>query len=177
MNRLLEKIYGFWALPISKVIVALFSVWTLGGIGIFFLEGDFHSPSKDATSFNSLINSLWWTIVTMTTVGFGDMSPAGIPGRIFAIIIMMSGIGLIAVVTGTISSVFVTQKIREGKGFEKINFEHHIIICGWNRKMEHVINSLINLYLLPYILSLRRICAMARASEMGGLMREHIYIL
>ena len=145
MNRLLEKIYDFWALPISKVIVALFAVWALGGFGIFFLEGDFHSPSKDPTSFNSLINSLWWTIVTMTTVGFGDMSPTGIPGRIFAIIIMMSGIGLIAVVTGTISSVFVTQKIREGKGLEKINLENHVIICGWNRKMEHVINSLLNL--------------------------------
>lgn len=145
MNRLKEKIAELWAQPITKVIVALFAVWTLGGIGIFFLEGDFQTPSENATSFNSLINSLWWTIVTMTTVGFGDMSPTGVPGRIFAIVIMMSGIGLIAVVTGTISSVFVTQKIREGKGLEKINFENHVLICGWNRKMEHVINSLINL--------------------------------
>ena len=81
----------------------------------------------------------------MTTVGYGDMSPTGLPGRIFAIIIMMSGIGLIALVTGTISSIFVAKKIREGKGLEKITLEDHILICGWNRKMEHIINSLINL--------------------------------
>ena len=139
MNRLLEKIESLWAKPISKVIVALLAVWTLGGIGIYFLEGGVQP------SFDNIINSLWWTIVTMTTVGYGDMSPSGLPGRIFAIIIMMSGIGLIALVTGTISSAFVTKKIREGKGLENINIEDHILICGWNRKMEHVINSLINL--------------------------------
>jgi voltage-gated potassium channel len=139
LNRLLEKIESLWAKPISKVIVALLAVWTLGGIGIYFLEGEVQP------SFDNIINSLWWTIVTMTTVGYGDMSPSGLPGRIFAIIIMMSGIGLIALVTGTISSAFVTKKIREGKGLENINIEDHILICGWNRKMEHVINSLINL--------------------------------
>jgi len=139
LNRLLEKIEDVWAKPISKVIVALFAVWTLGGFGIYFLEG------RVQPGFNNIINSLWWTIVTMTTVGYGDMSPTGLPGRLFAIIIMMSGIGLIALVTGTISSAFVTKKIREGKGLEKISLEDHILICGWNRKMEHVINSLINL--------------------------------
>ena len=139
MNRLLEKIKDLWAQPISKVIVALFAVWTIGGIGIYFLEG------KPQSDFSSILNSLWWTIVTMTTVGYGDMSPTGLPGRIFAIIIMMSGIGLIALVTGTISSIFVAKKIREGKGLENITLEDHILICGWNRKMEHIINSLINL--------------------------------
>ncbi|MAJ43801.1 MAG: hypothetical protein CMF96_03525 [Candidatus Marinimicrobia bacterium] len=139
MNNLIEKIKDLWARPISKVIFALIAVWTIGGIGIYFLEGH---PQSD---FNSILNSLWWTIVTMTTVGYGDMSPTGIPGRIFAIIIMMSGIGLIALVTGTISSIFVAKKIREGKGLEKISLEDHILICGWNRKMEHIINSLINL--------------------------------
>ena len=123
MNRLLEKIKSLWAKPISKVIVALLAVWTLGGIGIYFLEGEVQP------SFDNIINSLWWTIVTMTTVGYGDMSPSGLPGRIFAIIIMMSGIGLIALVTGTISSAFVTKKIREGKGLENINIEDHILIC------------------------------------------------
>ena len=132
-----EKIKDIWSQPISKVVFALFAVWTLGGIGIFFLESNLQP------SFNSILNSLWWTIVTMTTVGYGDMSPSGLPGRIFAIIIMISGIGLIALVTGTISSIFVAKKIREGKGLEKITLENHILICGWNRKMEHIINSLI----------------------------------
>ena len=138
-NKLSEKIKDIWSQPISKVVFALFAVWTLGGIGIFFLESNLQP------SFNSILNSLWWTIVTMTTVGYGDMSPSGLPGRIFAIIIMISGIGLIALVTGTISSIFVAKKIREGKGLEKITLENHILICGWNRKMEHIINSLINL--------------------------------
>ena len=51
----------------------------------------------------------------MTTVGYGDMAPDSVPGRILAIIIMFCGISLIAIVTGTISSIFTANKIMEGK--------------------------------------------------------------
>lgn len=136
MKKFFNRLQLLWAEQITKVILALFLVWALGSFGIYFLESD---------PFNDLANAFWWTIVTITTVGYGDMSPVGTPGRIFAIIIMFSGIGLIAIVTGSISSIFVAKKIREGKGLEDIKFENHIIICGWNRKMEKIISSLINL--------------------------------
>ena len=90
MNRILDKIYKIWAFPISRVILALFVVWTFGGIGIWILESDWNNGENyNPKSFDHLANSLWWTIVTMTTVGFGDMAPEGVPGRIFAIIIMI----------------------------------------------------------------------------------------
>ena len=58
----------------------------------------------------------WWTIVTMTTVGYGDYSPSSPQGRFFAIIIMFIGISLVSLLTASISSIFVVQNIREGKG-------------------------------------------------------------
>ena len=97
MKRLLEKIEDLWAQPISKVIVALIAVWTLGGIGIYFLEGGLQN------GFESLTNSLWWTIVTMTTVGYGDIAPQTPLGQFFASIIMILGYSIIAVPTGMIS--------------------------------------------------------------------------
>ena len=112
------------------MIVILLTVWVFGSIGIYFLEGE--------GDFNNLANAFWWTIVTITTVGYGDMSPVGLPGRIFAVVIMFSGMGIISIVTGSISSGFVAKKIREGKGLEDIKLENHIIICGWNRKMENI---------------------------------------
>ena len=81
------------------VIFGLITTWVLGAIIISIIE-----PG----SFNNFKNSLWWTIVTMTTVGYGDMAPTTELGRFLAVIIMLFGICLIAVVTGTISSNFNT---------------------------------------------------------------------
>ena len=77
----------------------------------------------------------------MTTVGYGDMAPATFSGRIVAIIIMLSGIILVALVTGTISSIFTTKRIMEGKGLEKISKENHILICGWNTNIANLISG------------------------------------
>ena len=70
-------------------------------------------------------NPFWWAIVTMTTVGYGDFAPTTSAGRLFSIFVMFAGISLIAILTATISSIFVAQKIREGKGLEKISTSDH----------------------------------------------------
>jgi voltage-gated potassium channel len=57
---------------------------------------------------------------------------------------MLSGIGLISIVTATIASSFTTQKIMEGKGLEKIKLKNHILLCGWNNNMIGVIKTLSN---------------------------------
>ena len=116
-----------------KVIVSIILVWLCGAILISILEPE---------TFKNFGISLWWAIVSMTTVGYGDYAPKTEIGRIVAIFIMFSGIGLIAIVTATISSVFVTKKIMEGKGLEKVNINDHILLCGWNDNMLGVIKNL-----------------------------------
>jgi len=87
-------------------------------------------------------NPFWWAIVTMTTVGYGDFSPVSQGGRLFSVLVMFAGISLISMLTATISSIFVAKKIREGKGLEKISFNNHVILCGWNRNGEKIIDSI-----------------------------------
>ena len=116
------------------VLFGLIATWILGAVTISLIE-----PG----SFSDFKNSLWWTIVTMTTVGYGDMAPTTIGGRILAIIIMFFGISLIAIITGTISSIFTTKKIMEGKGLGKITFKNHTLICGWNNNISNLIELLI----------------------------------
>ena len=117
-----------------KVVIGIVLIWLIGAIIISFIEGG---------DFNNIWNSLWWTIVTMTTVGYGDMAPDSSLGRVLAIIIMFCGISLIAIITGTISSIFTANKIMEGKGLGNINFTKHTLICGWNKNINEIINSLI----------------------------------
>ena len=120
---------------IAKVVITIISVWILGSFIITLIENQ--------EQFNHIGNALWWTIVTMTTVGYGDMTPTTGLGRFFAIIIMLSGISLIAIVTGTISSIFTSKRIMEDRGLEKINLSGHIVLCGWNTNAQNIISNLI----------------------------------
>ena len=54
--------------------------------------------------YRSIPDSIWWAIVTLTTVGYGDVYPTTTVGRIIASIVMLTGIGFIAVPTSLISS-------------------------------------------------------------------------
>jgi|TARA_B110000263_G_scaffold8881_1_gene7629 voltage-gated potassium channel len=105
----------------------------LGGMILQWLEPG--EISKDD-------NPYWWAIVTMTTVGYGDFSPTTPSGRIFAVIIMFIGISLVSLLTASISSIFVAQKIREGKGLEQLNLNDHLILCGWNPNGARVLDSI-----------------------------------
>lgn len=57
----------------------------------------------------SFSNSLWWSIVTCTTVGYGDIAPSSAIGRIIAVILMLFGIGLIGMLTGAITTYFTSN--------------------------------------------------------------------
>ena len=105
----------------------------IGGIVLQWLEPG--EISKDD-------NPYWWAIVTMTTVGYGDFSPATPAGRMFAVLIMFIGISLVSLLTASISSIFVAQKIREGKGLEQLNFNNHLILCGWNPNGGRILDSI-----------------------------------
>ena len=139
IQQLRERLINIFSSQITKVICILLIVWIVGAIGILFLE------AKNQPDFNSLANTLWWTIVTMTTVGYGDMAPKGEYSRLFAIFIMLTGISISALLTGTLSSIFVAKKIREGRGMEAIKEKDHIIICGWNPSVDEIIQSIFNI--------------------------------
>ena len=116
---------------LARIITIIICLWIIGAVLISLFE------------FENIGDSLWWVIVTMTTVGYGDFAPDSTIGRIIAIIIMLSGIMLIAIVTGTISSIFTTKKIMEGKGLSNINIKNHTLICGWNNNIIDLIDNLI----------------------------------
>lgn len=57
----------------------------------------------------TLPDALWWSIVTCSTVGYGDIAPTSVPGRIVAVILMIFGIGFISMLTGTVTSFFAKR--------------------------------------------------------------------
>jgi len=72
----------------------------LGAAGVYVVEGD---ENRAITSYG---DALWWAIVTATTVGYGDVSPVTVEGRLIAVMLMLTGIGVIGVFTATVASFF-----------------------------------------------------------------------
>ena len=88
-----------------SLLIILFSA-----SAIYYLEYD-AQPDK----FSSITESIWWATVSLATVGYGDVYPITIGGKIFATIISLVGIGIVAIPTGVISASFVEQISKEKK--------------------------------------------------------------
>lgn len=62
---------------------------------------------------SSTWDGIWWAVTTMTTVGYGDIYPTTTLGRIIAILVMVVGIGFIALLTGAIAQRFLSEEVAE----------------------------------------------------------------
>lgn len=120
---------------LPKIILAVLIVIVIGGGLVFLVE------SGTNGEFSRFVDSLWWGAVTITTVGYGDMTPVSNPGRLVAVMMMFGGIVLTSIFSGTIASIFVNRKIQEGRGLQEVNLRNHTIICGWNRNAIGIIES------------------------------------
>jgi voltage-gated potassium channel len=92
------------ALRIAREELVLFLVTTalvlyLAAVGMYYFERD-AQPEK----FSSVIESLWWAITTLTTVGYGDAYPITAGGKLFTVLVLMIGLGIVAVPTGIFAS-------------------------------------------------------------------------
>jgi voltage-gated potassium channel len=87
-------------------------------------------------------NALWWSIVTLTTVGYGDIAPTTFAGRIIGVVVMIFGIGMLGMFTATIASIFVEKKLKENRGMKSFKFENHTILCEWNHRTAEILREL-----------------------------------
>ena len=122
---------------IISILAVTSSIMVGGAIFVYLLERGVNK------GLASLGDAVYWAIISMTTTGYGDITPSTTGGRIIAVALVLSGLVLLSLVTATVASVFVEKKIREGKGLEPITWKDHIVLCGWNQYAGEVIESLL----------------------------------
>lgn len=123
--------------PLFKIFSAIIIIALFGATFALMFE----VQANDG--FNSLGDAIWWVLVTMTTVGYGDRVPITPGGRLIGITVMFFGVALVSLFTATVSSIFVARQIKEGRGLEQIKLKNHLIICGWNFNGEQILNTLL----------------------------------
>lgn len=112
----------------------------IGSISIYLLE---HRDNEK--QIRNLFDALYFTIVTVATVGFGDISPQTLGGRLVTITMIFSGLGVLAFFTSIIVAALneKIQEIRDQKTYSKLNrYNNFVIICGFGRVGQHIATQL-----------------------------------
>jgi voltage-gated potassium channel len=92
-----------WAPLVAALCVAAAQLY-IAAMMLYFIEG----PSKP-DEFGSIARSMWWAVVTLTTVGYGDVYPESAGGRVAAALVAIAGVGIVAMPTGILASAFAEE--------------------------------------------------------------------
>lgn len=116
-NRALKRFAQAFAIAKEEIVV--FTAGTailifLSAVGIYHFE-----HTKQPETFATIFDCLWWAVATLTTVGYGDIYPQTVGGRVFTMIILLLGLGLVAATTGIISSALTRVRTIETESSER----------------------------------------------------------
>ena len=101
------------AFVMAKEEIILFSIVAtvllyLSAMGIYHFENE-----AQPEAFKSIFHSLWWALATLTTVGYGDIYPITLSGKIFTFVVLMIGLGMLAVPAGSLASALLKIRMEE----------------------------------------------------------------
>jgi len=118
LNRYFESLSAIGLVIKSRsreLIGSMFFVLLMLVMSSLIIYAAEHEAQPEA--FKNAFSGLWWAVATLTTVGYGDIYPVTVVGRIFGAVIAVLGIGMVAIPTGIISSGLVErlQNEKEGK--------------------------------------------------------------
>ena len=142
VKRALVQVKDFFVVlkkeKILKLLGATWAIILLGATSLFI--ADRYYATKGAAG---ILDAIYWAVVTIATVGYGDVVPNSAVAKLLALVIILSGPALLSLLTASVASMLVQKKIREGEGLETIKDRDHLIICGWNENGDKVIDILL----------------------------------
>lgn len=119
----------------AKLLIFIGLLLALSSVGFYFVE-------LRPAGHDDFLSAVWWAVVTLTTVGYGDIVPQSGIGRLFGLLVMVSGIGMVSTLTGNLASLLVERKAKQRKGLLKVKLSGHIMILGWNSYAPTLIKTL-----------------------------------
>jgi len=108
-SKAIQRFHRAFLIAREELVLYLFVTLLLlylTAVGIYYFEKD-----AQPDTFSSVFHSLWWAVATLTTVGYGDVYPITVGGRIFTFLVLLIGLGVVSVPAGLVASAL--SKARE----------------------------------------------------------------
>ena len=105
VDRLSEALNEIRRELLALVILSLMLVY-LAACGIHYFEKE-----AQPEDFGSILDSMWWAVVTLTTVGYGDTFPITPGGKFFTVLVTLIGVGLVAIPSGLLASALTAARV------------------------------------------------------------------
>ena len=109
----------------------------LGGTSLYLVE------ARDNANIDTILDGMWWALVTTTTVGFGDIAPVTGLGRLIGAVMMVAGMFTLALFAGIVGSSLVSSvvSVREEQ-FRMSEYVNHIVVCGYDQSTHLMLEAL-----------------------------------
>ncbi|MCO8125470.1 ion transporter [Stieleria sp. TO1_6] len=112
-NRAVARFHRAFLIAREEFILFAFAALILlflAAVGIYYFENE-----AQPEAFASVFHSLWWAVATLTTVGYGDVYPVTVGGKVFTTLLLVVGLGIVSIPAGLIASALGEAREIEGK--------------------------------------------------------------
>ncbi len=134
MLRIIFNNRSFPRFPlIMKLLAIILLFLLLFGSIIHFIEPD---------TFPTIVEGIWWAVVTISTVGYGDYAPTTLLGRFLGGVLILSGAGIVTSYFASISKATITTEQQLLKGTKEYSGKGHYIVVGWNERSKEIIEEI-----------------------------------
>jgi voltage-gated potassium channel len=110
--------------------------------GIFVLPSIEQAYAPDAANIQDVGDAVWYAVVTLTTVGYGDFYPVSGPGQIVGVVFVLSSLGVLGVLIGKVADLFATYREHHRLGHHGLDETGHIVLFGWNDSTARIVEQL-----------------------------------
>jgi voltage-gated potassium channel len=117
----LQKAFGDALRGRIVIYTASSAVLLVYASSLAVLDAERHAHNANITSFG---DALWWSVTTITTVGYGDYQPVSFAGRLVAVLLMVGGISLIGMITAAVAAWIVQRVSEEDTALEAVTVAH-----------------------------------------------------
>ncbi len=123
----------------QKYLIIGIIIYFLLVYAIFLFE--VNAPGANITSYSK---ALWYSVVTLTTVGYGDCYPVTGQGKILGLFVILGSLGILGILIGEVTYKFNSYMEKKKNGFFGTDIKEHNIIIGWNSYARQVANEVYN---------------------------------
>jgi voltage-gated potassium channel len=120
---------------LSNLAVVTFFLWLMAGLGFFLAE---YGENETVTGLD---DALWWSMTTLSTVGYGDIFPKTATGRLIAGTTMVVGVGVLGALAAMIASAMIELRERARRGLRSYTMNNHLLVLGWSSKARLAIDE------------------------------------